>query len=160
MAPVAVGPGSVEQLGTVGVLREAALAVHAPGERPTRSPCSGRAHDAMSTTHHPASNEGRDMSSTTLTRYRVKPDHLDQHERLIEAVFAELEATDADGFTLKVFRFDDGLTHLHVVVTHDDVEVPDDLEQMPSFRVFAAGWPERCEEPPDIHGATVLGGWR
>lgn len=98
--------------------------------------------------------------STTLTRYRIKPEYCDEHQRLIEAVFIELGATDADGFTLKVFRIDDGLTYLHVVITHDDVEDPVDLQEMRSYRAFAAAWPERCDEPPAIHGATVIGGWR
>ena len=98
--------------------------------------------------------------SATLTRYRVKLEHLDEHQRLIEAIFAELDATRADGFTFKVFRFDDGRTHLHVEITHDDVDDPDDLQQMPSYRAFAAGWPERCDDPPAPHGATVIDGWR
>ena len=96
----------------------------------------------------------------TLTRYRIEPELLDEHQRLIEAVFAELGATDVDGFTLKVFRLDDGLTYVHVLISHDDVEDPADLQEMPSYRAFAAAWPKRCSEPPAIHGATVIGGWR
>lgn len=98
--------------------------------------------------------------STTVTRYRVKPERVNEHQRLIEAVFAELEATGVDGFTFKVFRLDDEGTHVHVEITHDDVDDLANLHDTPSYRAFAAGWEDRCEETPARHGATIVGGWR
>lgn len=124
----------------------------------TGSRWNSRPNDHRTETKEPDSAEYRRPTlSATLTRCQVKPEHLDEHRRLLDAIFA---ATDADGFTFKVFQFDDEVTHLHVMITHDDVDDPDDLHDMPSYLAVAEGWFERCDEPPAPSGATVLGGWR
>jgi hypothetical protein len=97
--------------------------------------------------------------NTTLVRYQVKPERAHENQRLIEAVFAELEATEADGFTYKVFRLEDGVSFVHVVIEHD-VEAPDSLQAMPAFQAFVADIAERCDVPPVAAGATIVGGYR
>jgi len=98
--------------------------------------------------------------TATVVRYQAKPERADENQKLIEAVFADLEARDAQGFTYKVFRLEDGVSFVHVVIEHDDVEKPDSLQDVPAFQTFVAGIADRCEVPPLAMGATIVGGWR
>jgi hypothetical protein len=79
---------------------------------------------------------------------------------LIEAVFADLEARQPEGFTYKVFRLEDGVSFVHVVIEHDDVEHRDSLQDVPAFQAFVAEIGDRCDVPPLAMGATVVGGYR
>jgi hypothetical protein len=56
---------------------------------------------------------------------------------LIEAVFAELNEHELVGFTYKVFRLDDGVSLVHVMIEHD-VENPESLQAVPAFQAFRA----------------------
>jgi hypothetical protein len=96
---------------------------------------------------------------TTVVRYQVKPERADENQKLIEAVFAELEATEAEGFTYKVFRLEDGVSFIHVVIEHD-VEAPNSLQAVPSFQAFVADIGDRCDIAPIVVGATIVGGYR
>ena len=51
--------------------------------------------------------------STTVVRYRTKPEHADENQRLVEGVFAELAATKPAGLTYATYRLADG-TFVHV----------------------------------------------
>jgi hypothetical protein len=98
--------------------------------------------------------------TATVVRYQAKPERADENQQLIEAVFADLEARQPEGFTYKVFRLADGVSFVHVVVEHDDVERPDSLQDVPAFQAFVADIGDRCEVPPVAAGATVVGGYR
>ena len=95
-----------------------------------------------------------------VVRYQAKPERADENQNLIEAVFAELEAREAKGFTYQVFRLEDGVSFIHVVIEHDDVSEPDSLQDVPAFQTFVADIADRCEVPPLAMGATVVGSWR
>ena len=96
---------------------------------------------------------------TTVVHYQVKPERADENQKLIEAVFAELEVAEAEGFTYKVFRLEDGVSFIHVVIEHD-VEAPDSLQAVPAFQAFVADIAERCDIAPVAAGATIVGGYR
>lgn len=96
---------------------------------------------------------------STVVRYQAKPERAEENHRLIEAVFADLEERQPDGFTYKVFRLDDGVSFLHVVIEHD-VAHRDSLQDVPAFQAFVADIAERCAVPPQALGATVVGGYR
>jgi hypothetical protein len=98
--------------------------------------------------------------TSTVVRYQAKPDRADENQRLIEAVFADLEARQPEGFTYKVFRLADGVSFLHVAIEHDNVEKPDSLQDVPAFQAFLAGIADRCDVPPVATSATVVGGYR
>jgi hypothetical protein len=100
------------------------------------------------------------MMGAIVVRYQAKADRADENQRLIEAVFADLEERQPDGFTYKVFRLDDGVSFVHVVIEHDDVDEPDSLQDVPAFQAFVAGIVERCDVAPVACGATVIGGYR
>ncbi len=97
---------------------------------------------------------------STVVRYQAKPDRADENQQLIEAVFAELDEREPEGFTYKVFRLEDGVSFVHVVIEHDDVEKPDSLQDVPAFRAFVAEIADRCDVPPLAMGATIVGGYR
>jgi hypothetical protein len=96
---------------------------------------------------------------TTVVRYQAKPDRADENQQLIEAVFAELNAHEPEGFTYKVFRLEDGVSFIHVVIEHD-IDDPDSLQAVPAFQAFLADIADRCEIPPVATGATIVGGYR
>jgi hypothetical protein len=95
-----------------------------------------------------------------VVRYQAKPDRADENQKLIEAVFADLDERQPEGFTYKVFRLEDGVSFIHVVIEHDDVENPDSLGDVPAFKAFAANVADRCDVPPVAMGATIVGGYR
>ena len=98
--------------------------------------------------------------NTTVVRYQVKPERADANQQLIEALFAELDEREPEGFTYKVFRLEDGVSFIHVVIEHDDVDEPDSLQDLPAFQAFVADIADRCELPPVATGATIVGGYR
>jgi hypothetical protein len=98
--------------------------------------------------------------TATVVRYQAKPDRADENQQLIEAVFADLDRREPDGFTYKVFRLEDGVSFVHVVIEHDDVADPDSLQDVPAFQAFVEHIGDRCDVPPLAMGATVVGGYR
>jgi predicted SnoaL-like aldol condensation-catalyzing enzyme len=105
------------------------------------------------------SREVEQKMKTTVVRYQAKPERADDNQRLIEAVFAELDERKPEGFTYKVFRLEDGVSFIHVVIEHD-VDDPDSLQAVPAFQAFVAGIADRCDIPPVATGATIVGGYR
>jgi hypothetical protein len=99
------------------------------------------------------------MMQTTVVRYQAKPERADESQQLIEAVFAELNERQPEGFTYKVFRLDDGVSFIHVVIEHD-IDQPDSLQAVPAFQAFVAGIADRCDVPPVATGATIAGSYR
>jgi hypothetical protein len=100
-----------------------------------------------------------DVMQATVVRYQAKPGRAAENQELIEAVFVELEEREPEGFTYKVFRLEDGVSFIHVVIEHD-VDAPDSLQEVPAFKAFVAGIADRCEVPPLATGATIVGGYR
>jgi hypothetical protein len=96
---------------------------------------------------------------TIVVRYQVKPERVEENVKLIEAVFAELDERQPDGFTYKSFRMDDGVSFMHLVIEHD-VDEPDSLQAVPAFQAFLAGIVDRCDVAPVAAGAEVVGGYR
>jgi hypothetical protein len=95
-----------------------------------------------------------------VVRYQAKPERADENQKLIEAVFAALDARQPQGFTYKVIRLDDGVSFVHVVVEHDGVENPDSLQDVPAFQAFTADIAERCDVQPVATGGAVVGEYR
>jgi hypothetical protein len=95
----------------------------------------------------------------TVVRYQTKADRADENQRLIEAVFAQLADREPEGFTYKVFRLDDGVSFVHVVIEHD-VPNPESLQDVPAFQAFVGDIADRCDVAPVAMGATVVGSFR
>ncbi len=97
--------------------------------------------------------------TTTVVRYQAKPERAEENQGLIETVFAELNEREPEGFTYKVFRLEDGVSFIHIVIEHD-VDDPDSLQALPAFQAFVSNIAERCDVPPVASGATIVGGYR
>ena len=95
---------------------------------------------------------------TIVVRYQTRPERADENQRLIEAVFAELNERAPKGFTYNVLRLEDGVSFIHVVTEHD-VDDPDSLQAVPAFQTFVAGVGDRCDRPPVALGAAVVGSY-
>jgi hypothetical protein len=95
----------------------------------------------------------------TVVRYQAKPERADENQKLIEAVFTELDANQPEGFTYKVFRLEDGVSFVHVAIEHD-VPNPDSLQNVPAFQAFVAEVADRCDVRPLAMSATIVGSYR
>ena len=96
------------------------------------------------------------MSVTKVVRYRTKPEHADENERLIREVFTELADKDPGGLHYAAFRLDDGVSFLHVAVLDDAVNP---LTSSPAFAAFQAGIGDRCVEGPAPADASMVGSY-
>jgi hypothetical protein len=57
-----------------------------------------------------------------------------------------------------VFRLEDAVSFIHVVIEHD-IENPDSLQSVPAFQAFVREITDRCAVQPVAMGATVVGGY-
>jgi hypothetical protein len=92
----------------------------------------------------------------TLVRYRTKPEAARENERLIQAVFAELQARSPEGVRYVALRVGEQ-DFIHLVSVDAGAESVSALE---SFRAFQSGIRERCLEAPQAAEATVIGNYR
>jgi hypothetical protein len=92
----------------------------------------------------------------TLVRYRTKPEHTQENQRLIELVFEELRAKSPPGVGYLVLRLGDG-TFVHFASVADGASPVTTLE---AFRSFQSGIQGRCVEPPAAGEAIIVGNYR
>jgi hypothetical protein len=93
----------------------------------------------------------------TLIRYKTKPEMADKNAELIAGVFAELQATKPEGLRYLSLRLEED-TFIHFVESESDSGSA--LPTMAAFKAFQNGIRERCIEPPQPSGATVVGNYR
>ena len=95
--------------------------------------------------------------STTVVRYRVKPEHVDENERLSKAVYAELAEVRPANLKYATWKLEDGVTFVHVASADiaEGEEFP--LSSMPAFRAFRAGLDDRCDEGPIVSPSETVG---
>jgi hypothetical protein len=98
------------------------------------------------------------MMKRTLIRYRTKPEMTDKNAELIAGVFAELKVVRPDGVRYLSLRLDDG-SFVHFVETEAD-DGTSALPNLTSFKAFQSGIRERCAEPPQVGGVTIVGDYR
>ena len=94
-----------------------------------------------------------------MVRYRVKPDRVAENERLIAAVFEQLQREQPAGLRYATFKAADGVsfTHLASIETADGANP---LSTLGAFKAFAATVGERCDEPPTTTEIGVVGSYR
>jgi hypothetical protein len=97
------------------------------------------------------------MMKRTLIRYKTKPEMADGNAELIAAVFAELKAAKLEGVRYLSLRLDDD-TFVHFVETESDSASA--LPGLAAFKAFQIGIRERCIEPPQPGGVTIIGNYR
>ncbi len=96
------------------------------------------------------------MSRAVIVRYTTTPEAAEENQRLVEQVYAELNAQDPGGLHYVTLRLADGVTFVHVSIL-DGTDNP--LDSSPAFAAFQAGIAERCVDGPAPARATVVGSY-
>jgi hypothetical protein len=95
----------------------------------------------------------------SLIRYQTKPEHADENQRLVAAVYEELRDRDPGGVHYVTLRLADGVTFLHLFTTDSD-DGAKTLSGIAAFAEFQRGLSERCAEAPVAQDVTVVGSYR
>jgi len=98
------------------------------------------------------------MYKQIVARYKVKPGRAAENEELVRAVYAELHATEPEGFRYATFKLEDGVSFVHVAELDDEVANP--LPGLQAFNRFSANISDRCDEQPVVSEATPIGSYR
>ena len=99
------------------------------------------------------------MRRVFLLRYKTKPQHAAENERLVRAVFDEIHRAQPAGIRYSTFLLDDGLTFINIVVT----ETPSGLAplgQLQAYRQIQQDKYDRFDEPPQVTELHELGAYR
>lgn len=82
-----------------------------------------------------------------LVRYKLKADRAAENERYVRQVFEQLDRDRPSGIRYATFKLDDGVSFVHIaqIVVAEGINP---LTSLPTFKEFAAGIADRCEEPP------------
>jgi hypothetical protein len=89
-----------------------------------------------------------------MVRYRTTPEAADENQRLVEAVYRELNADDPGGFRYATFRLADGVTFVHVAA-YDGEDNP--LQRSAAFKEFQQDFAARAAEGPEFTDVTLVG---
>ena len=93
-----------------------------------------------------------------MVRYKLKPDRVDENERLVRAVYQELAERRPAGLRYATFKLEDGVSFVHIA-SHEATDGSNPLTALPAFKAFAAGVRERCEEPPVTVELSEIGSY-
>jgi|ERR1700683_379134 hypothetical protein len=91
-----------------------------------------------------------------MVRYTLKPGQAELNEKLVKAVYEELDQVKPSGFRYATVRLDDGLTFVHIAVS-DSAEVP--LPSIGAFRRFTEDIADRCDIAPQTTEFEVVGSY-
>lgn len=83
--------------------------------------------------------------SKVIVRYKVKPEFVDENNRLLQGVFAELNDGKPTGFRYATFVSEDGVTFFHVASVETD---NNPLNNSAAFKEFRNEINDRCDEIP------------
>jgi hypothetical protein len=95
--------------------------------------------------------------SSSMVRYRVRPERAEENVALVQAVYAQLAQEKPEGLRYATFRLPDGVSFLHVVIETD--QPGRILGELETFRTFTAKIEERCDEPPVATEITLVGSY-
>jgi hypothetical protein len=94
-----------------------------------------------------------------MVRYKVKPELAQENERLVRAVYAELEHSAPAGLRYATFKLEDGVSFVHLAsIETDDGHNP--LRDMDAFKRFQANAGERQDEPAVTTDLREIGSYR
>jgi quinol monooxygenase YgiN len=96
--------------------------------------------------------------SKVIVRYRVKPECAEENERLVRAVYEELQQRGVEGLSYATFRLEDGLSFVHIASVTDAAANP--LVEVEAFREFQKDIAERCSERPVVSELQEVGSFR
>jgi len=96
--------------------------------------------------------------SSVVVSYRVRPDAVAEHVRLIKAVFDQLHAEQPDNVEYKVVCLADGVSFVHV----SSASTPDGSNPLPelaAFKEFGKDSAARVTTPPVPAPADIIGSY-
>ena len=94
-----------------------------------------------------------------IVRYKVKPELAQENERLVRAVYDELEHSAPAGLRYATFKLDDGVSLVHLAsIETDDGHNP--LRAVDGFKRFQANAGERQDEPAVTTELREIGSYR
>jgi hypothetical protein len=99
------------------------------------------------------------VKSTTMVRYRVKAERVQENEELVRAVYAELAETRPDGLRYTTHKLDDGVTFVHTATTELEEGADSPLPQVQAFKEFQAEIRDRCDDPPQVSQTETIGSY-
>ena len=85
---------------------------------------------------------------THMVRYKLKADRVAENEAFATKVYEELRKVQPAGLHYATFKLDDGVSFIHLVSRIAPADGSNPLTGLASFKAFAAGIKDRCEEPP------------
>jgi hypothetical protein len=97
------------------------------------------------------------MTRTVVVRYETRPDAAEENQRLVEAVYEELQKQAPPGLRYATFRLEDGVTFVHVAVVDGG---GDPLAGIAAFREFQRGIGDRVVNGPTAAPAALVGAYR
>jgi hypothetical protein len=90
-----------------------------------------------------------------MVRYKLKPDRAAENEKLVQAVYEELDRTQPAGLRYATFQLEDGASFVHLAFV--DGDGPGPLPEVEAFREFQRDIQERCDEPPVVTQLREIG---
>jgi hypothetical protein len=93
-----------------------------------------------------------------IVRYRVKPEHVAENERLVWAVYEELDRDRPPGLRYLTIRESDGVSFIHVAFV-DTTDGKNPLTTVAAFKAFQADVKNRCDIPPAPNDVEVVGSY-
>jgi hypothetical protein len=89
-----------------------------------------------------------------MVRYMVKAEAIEENERLIAQVFAQLASEKPAGMRYQALKLPDGQSFVHFAMSEAEVNP---VTQLAAFKQYVGGIKERCEEPPVQTVLQVVG---
>jgi hypothetical protein len=105
-----------------------------------------------------ASREKSRLISSVVVSYRVRPEAVAEHVRLINAVFEQLHTEQPTNIEYKVMCLEDGVSFVHVS-TADTPDGSNPLPQLSAFQEFGRDSAARVATTPVPTPATVIGAY-
>ena len=95
--------------------------------------------------------------SKTIVRYKVKPGMVDENEKLVRTVYAELAEVKPANFSYATYKLEDGVSFVHIAEFTGQGKGP--LSGIAAFAVFQQGIKDRCEELPVVSQGAEIGSY-
>jgi hypothetical protein len=93
-----------------------------------------------------------------VVRYKVKPERVEENERLVRSVYAELAESAPAGIRYATFRLADGVSFVHIA-SIDTADGSNPLREIAAFAEFGRDIAERCDEPPVAQDSQLVGSY-
>ena len=94
-----------------------------------------------------------------MVRYAVSSDQVAENERLVRAVYEELDRINPPGIRYTTFKLDDGVTFVHIASLETD-DRGNPLDDIVAFREFQRDLRARVTDGPAASELSEIGSYR